>query len=120
MNKTRLPVITILASLALAGLIAIQVYWVNNAITIGEERFEQSVNEALNNVVKRMEKLSAAAKLTKKVKFRKQGIRWFSPQDSIKTSIQLYADSMDKQSYGLPSNKVNVQMFEEYSSDSNG
>lgn len=121
MNKTRLPSITILASLALAGLIAIQVYWVNNAVTLGEERFEQSVNEALNNVVYRMEKLSTAAKLTKKIKFRKQGIRWFSPQDSIKSTIQLLPDSMsDKQSYSLLHNKVNVQVFEEFESDSNG
>lgn len=121
MNKTRLPIITILASLALAGLIAIQIYWVNNAVTIGEERFEQNVNEALNNVVYRMEKMSTAARLTKKIKFRKQGIRWFSSPDSIKSSIQLIPDSMaDKQSYSLLSNKVNVQVFEEYEADSNG
>lgn len=58
-----------MASLALIGLIAIQVYWVNNAISLGEDRFEQSVNEALNNVVYRLEKFKAAAKITQKFNF---------------------------------------------------
>jgi two-component system phosphate regulon sensor histidine kinase PhoR len=121
MNKTRLPIITILASLALAGLIAIQVYWVNNAITLGEERFQQSVNEALNNVVYRMEKQMAAERITKKFNFRKQGIRWFSPQDSMRHSIEFVSDSMaDRPSYSLRKEKMNVSVVEEYTADSNG
>ena len=74
MNKGNIRIITIMASLALLGLIGIQIYWVNNAVTLGEQRFEQSVNEALNNVVLRMEKYQAAAKITQKFNFRKQGI----------------------------------------------
>src|ERR1700746_3237571 len=84
MNKNSIRITTVVASLALMGLIAIQIYWVNNAISLGKQRFEQSVNEALSNVVSRIEKLQAAAKITKKFNFRKQGIRWFSSDASSK------------------------------------
>ncbi len=121
MNKGNIRIITIMASLALMGLIAIQVYWVNNAVTLGKDRFEQSVTEALNNVVYRLEKQSAAARITKKFNFRKQGIRWFSPQDSTLTGTSLVTDSMsDKKSFSLLNNKMNVRIFEEYAADSNG
>jgi two-component system, OmpR family, phosphate regulon sensor histidine kinase PhoR len=105
-----------MASLALIGLITIQVYWINNSVEIGKERFEQSVNEALNNVVTRMEKQMAAAKITKKFNFRKQGMRYYSAKDSIKPGIQLD----DKQLFSLPKNKVNVKIYEELTADSNG
>ncbi|MDQ3046473.1 MAG: HAMP domain-containing histidine kinase [Bacteroidota bacterium] len=120
-NKGNIRIITIMASLALMGLIAIQIYWVNNAVTLGKDRFEQSVTEALNNVVYRLEKQSAAARITKKFNFRKQGIRWFSPQDSTLSGTSLITDSMsDKKSFSLKNNKMNVQIFEEYAADSNG
>lgn len=110
-----------MASLALAGLIAIQVYWVDNAITLGKDRFEQSVNEALNNVVYRLEKHMAAQRITKKFNFRKQGIRFFSSGDSIQSASSFISDSLhDKQSFSIPKKKMNVEIVEEYAADSNG
>lgn len=110
-----------MASLALIGLIAIQVYWVNNAISLGQDRFEQSVNEALNNVVYRLEKFKAAAKITQKFNFRKQGIRYYSTVDISGDKASLVSDSLgDKVSYQLPKNKLNVKIVEEFVSDSNG
>jgi len=110
-----------MASLGLIGLIAIQIYWVNNAITLGKDRFDQSVNEALNNVVSRMEKQKIAAKVTKKFNFRKQGVRWFSTGDSLTSNSKLIPNSLsDKQDYLLQKNKVNVKIYEEYAADSNG
>lgn len=121
MNKSNIRTIMIMASLALAGLIAIQVYWVNNAITLSKDRFEQSVNEALNNVVYRLEKQMAAARITKKFNFRKQGIRFFSPLDSLKHPNKFVSDSLnDKQSFSLQQKKMNVEIVEEYAADSSG
>ena len=121
MNKYSIRRITIIASLALIGLIAIQVYWVNNAISLGEERFEQSVNEALTNVVSRMEKLQAAAKITKKFKFRKQGIRWFTNDGVSKGNTKFVHDTVgDRHPFSLEKNKVNVKIVEDYAADSNG
>ena len=121
MNKGNIRIITIMASLALLGLIAIQIYWVNNAITLGEERFEQSVNEALNNVVLRLEKHSAAAKITQKFNFRKQGIITASIGGSLHKNKELVCDSMiDNKNCVIQNNNVNVKIIEEYSTDSNG
>ena len=121
MNKNSIRIIAVVASIALMGLIAIQVYWVNNAISLGKERFEQSVNEALTNVVSRMEKLQAAAKITKKFKFRKQGIRWFSADGSAKGGTKFVHDSVgDRHPFSLQKKKVNVKIVEDYAADSNG
>ncbi|MBL0328143.1 MAG: hypothetical protein IPP64_01670 [Bacteroidetes bacterium] len=121
MNKGNIRIITIMASLALLGLIAIQIYWVNNAITLGEERFEQSVNEALNNVVLRLEKHSAAAKITQKFNFRKQGIITASIGGPLHKNKELVCDSMiDNKNCVIQNNNVNVKIIEEYSTDSNG
>ncbi|MCW3084711.1 MAG: hypothetical protein JWP12_2077 [Bacteroidetes bacterium] len=116
MNKNNIRIITIVASIALIGLISIQVYWINNGIKIGKERFDQSVNEALTKVVGRMEKKMAATKMTKKFNFRKQGMRYYSPKDSVKPGIQLN----DKKLFSLPKSKVNVKIYEEFTSDSSG
>lgn len=105
-----------MASLAMIGLITIQVYWINNSMEIGKERFDQSVNEALTNVVARMEKQMAAANITKKFNFRKQGMRYYSPQDSLKSGLRID----DKKYYPLSKNKVNVKVFEEFTADSSG
>ncbi len=121
MNKSNVRIITILASVALIGLIAIQSYWITNAITIGKERFDENVNSALNKVVVRMEKLLTAANVSKKFNFRKQGIRWYTPQDSIKHNSKLERRNMsDKRAFGLQKDRVNVKIYEEYEADSSG
>ncbi|CAN5436895.1 HAMP domain-containing sensor histidine kinase [soil metagenome] len=109
-----------MASLALLGLIAIQIYWVNNAVTLGEQRFEQSVNEALNNVVSRMEKYQAAAKITQKFNFRKQGIIT-AKMLGLGQKQDLVCDSMaDNKNCIIKNNNVNVKIVEEFTTDSNG
>lgn len=50
-------------SVALAGLIAIQLYWVINAINLKEAQFSKDVNSALFRVVDRLEKGEALEKL---------------------------------------------------------
>lgn len=121
MNKNNVKIIITMASLAMIGLIAIQVYWINNAMTLSKQRFEQNVNEALSNVVSRMEKQIAASKIRKKFNFRKQGIRWFSPTDSLASTSEFITDSKsNKNDFSLQKDKINVKIYEEYSSDSNG
>ena len=121
MKKSSVKLITLLTSIALVGLVAIQVYWINNAIKVGKERFEENVSDALNNVVLRLEKKQTAAKMTKKINFRKQGIRWFTPADSMKHNTKLIRRSTtDKRSFALQKDRVNVKIFEEYSADSSG
>jgi two-component system phosphate regulon sensor histidine kinase PhoR len=111
MNKQVVRTITLLAFAALTGLIFIQVYWIKNVLILAEQQFNQNVNEALSKVVVKVEKHQAAAKITKKFKFRKQGISTFLPTDSA-TSV--------KENYFSNKKKANIKILEEYHSDSNG
>lgn len=121
MNKHNVKIITLIASLALVGLIALQVYWINNAITLSKHRFEQDVNEALDKVVSRMEKQRAASKISKRFNFRKQGIRWYAPQDSLAGKTGMIANTqLPANDLALKNDKINVKIYEEFSSDSNG
>ena len=54
--------------IALAGLITIQLYWINNAITIKEKQFDQQVSQALRRVGMKAEKMYAANSFN--------GMRW--------------------------------------------
>lgn len=104
MNKQNVSVVSVLVSLALLALIAIQLYWINNAIHLKEEEFQRNVNLALNNTAYKLEKAAMANKIAKKIKLRKQGIRVSNPD--LKS-----ANGKDN---------VSVKIFEELSTDSSG
>ncbi|MCK5171301.1 MAG: hypothetical protein KAQ75_15595, partial [Bacteroidales bacterium] len=55
MQKRSLWIITIILSLTLICLILVQVYWINNAIKIKGDQFQQLVNKGLDNIVKEIE-----------------------------------------------------------------
>ena len=121
MKPGNIKYLIVIASIALIGLIFMQLYWINKAIELKEQYFDQMVTEALNEVVHKFEKHSAAAKITKRFNFRKQGIRWLMSQDSAYGATKLVADSMgDNNVYKAASDKFNVHVYEEFSSDSNG
>lgn len=46
-----------LITFALVGLVAIQIYWINNAITLREEGFRNDVTNALITVAHKTEKV---------------------------------------------------------------
>src|SRR6186713_2292143 len=54
-NKRKIRIIIVLMSIALAGIIALQVYWIAHDITIKEKQFDQAVSQAMNAVVDRIE-----------------------------------------------------------------
>lgn len=121
MNKSNIQVVTLLISAALVGLILTQLYWAKNAILLKEQLFEQNVNDALNMVVYKFEKTSTAARITHKLNFRKQGIRWLMENDSLKRSAKMDVDSSsDISKMNLNNKNVQVKIYEEYQSDSNG
>lgn len=88
--------ITLFTAIALLGLIGTQLYWINNAFTLKQQHFSQSVNEALNNVVHRLEKQSTAAKIKRRLNLRKQGMRWMLESDTMKggsdQSVKIYEE----------------------------
>lgn len=106
MNKHNLGIVSILVSLALIALIAIQIYWIKSSVVLKEEEFERSVNDALKTTSYKLEKIATANKVAKKIKLRKQGVRVANPNIT----------STSKEANG----QVQLKIFEELSTDSNG
>lgn len=106
MNKYNLSIISTLAGIALIALIAVQVYWIKGSIKLKQEEFERSVKDALKSTSVKLEKVTTANKIAKKIKLRKQGVRITKP------GIISAANPTGKD--------VQVRIFEELSTDSSG
>jgi len=91
--------ISILAGLALFGLIGIQLYWVKNAIALKQQHFGQGVNEAMNMVVYKLEKQYAGEKFKRRIQMRENGKRWMFKRDSMINRVVFFrnADSIRDQ-----------------------
>ena len=87
-------------TVALIGLIGIQLYWINNAVKLRQQKFHTSVNEALGDVVYQYEKLKTAEMLALKMDLRNKRNRLVSQMDSINRSIQKTQDSLMFLQYG--------------------
>lgn len=109
MGKHHIGWITLLTAVALLGLIATQLYWINNAFTLKRQHFSLSVNEALSNVVNRLEKQNAAAKIKRRLNLRKQGMRWMLDPDSTQgkgsQAVKIY-EEMTTDSAGVVLHKT--------------
>jgi signal transduction histidine kinase len=55
MNRKSIRSIIVLMSIALVGIISLQLYWILHDIRIKEQQFDQSVNQAMNAIVDRIE-----------------------------------------------------------------
>jgi len=55
MNKRVLTGLIILMSIALIGIIAIQILWINNAIKLRQEQYTGAITHALGLVTKKLE-----------------------------------------------------------------
>lgn len=56
-----------LMSVALIGIVCLQVYWISHDIHLKEQQFEQSVNQAMNAIVDRVETQEAFSIMNKKL-----------------------------------------------------
>ena len=57
MNKKIFTGLVVLMGISILGIIIVQLVWMNNAIAVKNELFNRSVNEALNNTVRKLEDL---------------------------------------------------------------
>ena len=55
MNKKGFQAIIILMSIALIGIISLQLYWILHDIKLKEQQFDQSVSQSMNAIVDRIE-----------------------------------------------------------------
>lgn len=56
MKSRYLQILVVLSAIAVAGLIALQVYWVNNTFILREQDFGSNVSKAMGKVVDKLEK----------------------------------------------------------------
>lgn len=67
MRKHKIKIIVTVMTIAVVGLIAMQVYWIVNVIKVEEERFERKVNDALLLVADKIDRDEAAQVITRKI-----------------------------------------------------
>ncbi len=95
MSKKLLWLIVILASIALLGLIAIQIYWTKNAFELKAEQFNQNVNSALSHIVKRIEYEEAYNAISSNINsnYKKQNLFIKNKNGKIRFNYQVFSDS---------------------------
>ncbi|MBE0637979.1 MAG: HAMP domain-containing histidine kinase [Bacteroidales bacterium] len=91
MNKNLINLIILIISFVLLSLIAVQVYWVKNTITVERMDFENKVNEAVSNVITKLEKIETYDQLQTTLIQKANVNRFIS---SIDTINMLLTDSL--------------------------
>jgi two-component system phosphate regulon sensor histidine kinase PhoR len=66
MKKTSFWLITALMTIALVGVVVMQLYYIRQAYHLNSQLFEQNVNQALNAVVNKVQRRNAASHITRK------------------------------------------------------
>lgn len=66
MKKTSFWLITALMTIALVGVVVMQLYYIRQAYNLNSQLFEQNVNQALNAVVNKVQRRNAATHIIKK------------------------------------------------------
>ena len=63
MNKNTLKIIVILMAFVLTILVGIQLFWVQNAIELKKERFENKVNDLITGIINKLERAEVASQM---------------------------------------------------------
>ncbi len=117
MSKRKIQIIIIIITFALLGLVIIQLYWIKNAIAVKEAYFDRSVNEALTNLVYKLEKIEVADRIKNRMKKGTKNETLFNAIDSINSIFQKEVESMtndfnyQKSSYVNYYNKQNPTQY---------
>lgn len=94
MGKNTIKATIVLMTVALLGLIGVQVYWINSAVKLRQQKFHSTVNEALSDVVYRYDKLKTAESLALQMDLRSKRRKLVSQMDSINRAISKTHDSL--------------------------
>lgn len=94
MNKKVILLVIILITIALIGLVGIQIYWIQNALAVKEANFDRSVNEALTNVIYKLEKLEVANRIKNKINFKNPNTSLYNTIDSLNNMFLGEMESM--------------------------
>jgi two-component system phosphate regulon sensor histidine kinase PhoR len=104
MKKKYIIIIILIITIALIGLVGIQLYWIKNAILVKEANLDRSVNEAMTNVIYKLEKIELVRQIQT---FNKQSEKLFYTIDSLnKKLFEDFKKSVNNNKYSQT--KINI------------
>lgn len=113
MKRRTIIGIIVLMSISLVGIILVQLMWVSNAIAVKSQQFDRSVNEAMNQVVQRLEKNENLLVLSDQVRqFNTSTFYSFPNLDSIIEYQTVVIDSLGRRISNFQG-KQNLNWMEE-------
>ncbi len=110
MSNKKLLLAILVILLAVGGILAFQLYWIKSAMTIKQEKFNDSVQQALSKVAKDIEKKAVAATVTRRLNMHRQSER----EDHLSNNEILFKKR--KNTY----KDMRLNVFEEIITDSAG
>jgi len=88
MNKQLIAGIIVLMTIALIGLMGIQVYWIGDAIKVKEATFVRDVNQAITQVIVRLERDEMQRQFQRQLQLVNRRADILSSYDSISVNLQ--------------------------------
>lgn len=95
MNKGLIKLIVAVVSFVLLSLTAVQLYWVRNAISVERNNFETRVNEAVSNVIYKLEKAWAYERLQETINSQARINSYINSLDSINRVLYTEMQSIE-------------------------
>jgi len=129
MNKKGIYLVIFLMTIAVIILFSIQFYWMQNAIALREANFSRSVNDAMSNVIYKLEKLEVADHIRSKMYRNQQGKKILNTIDSINNIYTKVLDAgnvdsnkpdsstISKNIFNVTSEKINVVVLQEHTGE---
>ncbi|MEI6764444.1 MAG: HAMP domain-containing sensor histidine kinase [Bacteroidota bacterium] len=124
MNKKVLLFIIVIMVIALLVLVAIQAYWIKNAIAIKEANFSRNVKESMSTVIYKLEKMEVTDRIRTKMHGNKQGRKLVNTIDSINQIFnkELEANAGDSSRpsqniFNVTSEKIRVVVLQEHTGE---
>jgi two-component system phosphate regulon sensor histidine kinase PhoR len=87
-NKHTIWIIISLMSIALVGLISFQLYWINNALKLSQDRFEKDVFESLHVVADKLERNEMMMVASQSFSYQNS-----TADDDAQTTVDIHVDS---------------------------
>ena len=110
MKSKHFKFIIFIITISIIGLVAVQLYWIDSALMVRKERFENNINEALHDVVTAIEKKATSAKITRRLNLK----RTTQAIPSIMNGSKAGMDQVDTK------NHFRLNVLEEITTDSSG
>lgn len=83
MSRKFIIIIVAITSIALIGMVGIQLYWIQNAIDVRQDTFARSLNEAIDQVITKLEKLEAINEIQTTMNVYERGTEFYNRVDSV-------------------------------------